>query len=84
MSETPAATPDQPKQGFRHVRLVVALVVASLLGTFAVYSGDSGRTYTCPACAHGRLPGERGGSGDEGDDDGGGGDDDDDDDHDDA
>ncbi|MEI6688296.1 MAG: cytochrome c maturation protein CcmE [Thermoleophilia bacterium] len=38
MSETPAATPDQPKQGFRHVRLVVALVVASLLGTFAVYT----------------------------------------------
>lgn len=38
MSETPAATPDQPKTGFRHVRLVVALVVASLLGTFAVYT----------------------------------------------
>ncbi len=38
MSETPAATPEQPKQGFRHVRLVVALVVASLLGTFAVYT----------------------------------------------
>lgn len=42
MSETPAATPDAapepPKQGFRHVRLVVALVVASLLGTFAVYT----------------------------------------------
>jgi hypothetical protein len=43
------------------------------LGTFAMYSGDSGRTYTCPACTRGRLPGERGGSGDEGDDDGGGG-----------
>ena len=38
MSETPAATPDQPKQGVRHVRLVVALIVASLLGTFAVYT----------------------------------------------
>ncbi len=38
MSETPAATPEEPKQGFRHVRLVIALVVASLLGTFAVYT----------------------------------------------
>jgi cytochrome c-type biogenesis protein CcmE len=38
VSETPAATPDQPKQGVRHVRLVVALIVASLLGTFAVYT----------------------------------------------
>ena len=38
MSETPAAAPDQPKPGFRHVRLVIALVVASLLGTFAIYT----------------------------------------------
>ncbi|MGI9116969.1 MAG: hypothetical protein ACR2JV_04970, partial [Gaiellales bacterium] len=38
MSETPAATPEEPRQGFRHVRLVIALVVASLLGTFAVYT----------------------------------------------
>lgn len=38
MSETPAATPESPKRGFRHVRLVVALAVASLLGTFAVYT----------------------------------------------
>jgi cytochrome c-type biogenesis protein CcmE len=38
VSETPAATPESPKQGMRHVRLVVALVVASLLGTFAVYT----------------------------------------------
>lgn len=33
MSETP-----ETPRGFRHVRLVVALVVASLLGTFAVYT----------------------------------------------
>ena len=38
MSETPAAAPETPKRGFRHVRLVVALAVASLLGTFAVYT----------------------------------------------
>ena len=38
MSETPAAAPESPKRGFRHVRLVVALAVASLLGTFAVYT----------------------------------------------
>ena len=45
MSETPAAAPETPadapetsQRGFRHVRLVVALVVASLLGTFAVYT----------------------------------------------
>ena len=38
MSETPAATPETPQRGFRHVRLVVALVVASILGTFAVYT----------------------------------------------
>ena len=30
-------TPEKPA-GFRHVRLVVALVVASILGTFAVYT----------------------------------------------
>ena len=38
MSETPAATPEEPARGFRHVRLVIALAVASLLGTFAVYT----------------------------------------------
>ena len=38
MSEKPTAAPDEPKPGFRHVRLVIALVVASLLGTFAVYT----------------------------------------------
>lgn len=41
MSETPAATPetpDKPEKGFRHIRLVIALAVASLLGTFAVYT----------------------------------------------
>jgi len=38
VSETPAATPEEPKRGFRHIRLVVALAVASLLGTFAVYT----------------------------------------------
>ena len=38
MSETPSAAPDEPQRGFRHIRLVVALAVASLLGTFAVYT----------------------------------------------
>ncbi len=38
MSETPTTAPETPKLGFRHVRLVVALAVASLLGTFAVYT----------------------------------------------
>lgn len=38
MSETPAVAPEEPKPGFRHVRLVIALTVASLLGTFAVYT----------------------------------------------
>ena len=38
MSETPAATPEEPARGFRHVRLVIALAVASILGTFAVYT----------------------------------------------
>jgi len=33
------------------------------LGTFASYSGENGRTYTCPSCTRNRsLPGERGGS----------------------
>ncbi len=38
MSETTTATPEEPKRGFRHIRLVVALAVASILGTFAVYT----------------------------------------------
>lgn len=38
MSESPAATPEEPKRGLRHIRLVVALAVASILGTFAVYT----------------------------------------------
>ncbi len=38
MTETPAAAPEEPKAGFRHIRLVIALAVASLLGTFAVYT----------------------------------------------
>ena len=38
MSETPTATPAEPQRKFRHIRLVVALAVASLLGTFAVYT----------------------------------------------
>lgn len=34
-----SATPEGPaKGGFKHIRLVIALVVASLLGTFAVYT----------------------------------------------
>ena len=48
MSETPAATPEEPKQGFRHVRLVIALVVASLLGTFAVYTAFSDSSIPVP------------------------------------
>lgn len=38
MSDGAPATPEQPKAGIRHVRLVIALAVASLLGTFAVYT----------------------------------------------
>jgi cytochrome c-type biogenesis protein CcmE len=38
VTDTPAPSPEEPKPGFRHVRLAVALVVASLLGTFAVYT----------------------------------------------
>ncbi|MSO47825.1 MAG: cytochrome c maturation protein CcmE [Thermoleophilia bacterium] len=38
MSDVAPATPEPPKPGFRHVRLAIALVVASLLGTFAVYT----------------------------------------------
>jgi hypothetical protein len=61
------------------------------LGTFASYSGENGRTYTCPSCTRGRGPGGgsgRGsddgsgddeGEGEEGDDDGGDGSDGDDD-----
>jgi hypothetical protein len=52
------------------------------LGTFASYSGEHGRTYTCPSCTRTRGPGGSGsggrggsddGSGDEGEEDGGGG-----------
>ena len=33
------------------------------LGSFASYSGEHGRTYTCPSCTRNRgAPGERGGS----------------------
>ncbi|MEI7439001.1 MAG: cytochrome c maturation protein CcmE [Thermoleophilia bacterium] len=38
MSDAAPATPENPKPGIRHVRLVIALAVASLLGTFAVYT----------------------------------------------
>jgi cytochrome c-type biogenesis protein CcmE len=38
MSDAAPATPEEPKPGIRHVRLVIALAVASLLGTFAVYT----------------------------------------------
>lgn len=38
VSEQSNTTGDEAKSGFRHVRLVIALAVASLLGTFAVYT----------------------------------------------
>ena len=63
MSETPAAAPESPKRGFRHVRLVVALAVASLLGTFAVYTSglrftvkDYKGTQTVPVVYTGAVP----------------------------
>lgn len=38
MSDVTPAAPDEKKPGIRHVRLVIALAIASLLGTFAVYT----------------------------------------------
>ncbi|GBF99399.1 hypothetical protein Rsub_12332 [Raphidocelis subcapitata] len=48
------------------------------LGTFASYSGDNGRTYTCPSCTRSRAgPGGSGGRSDDGSGDGDGDGDDD-------